>query len=122
MAQANPQKCVNTFTTRYQLNTKLDKARELIAAKLVEVAHLTDDQKATVEAKEEKVVNEFAKLQTELDAKQKWEDPVYTLEKLTGLISTLQYETNAIFNTKPPEPKKPKTEEAKTEAPANEDQ
>jgi len=78
----------------------------------VDVAHLTDDQRKTVNDKVAITETYFQAIQTEMDSQPKFKDPSQSLDNAKKQLELLKAETSPIVNSKPPAPK---TEEKKDE-------
>jgi len=80
------------------------------------VSHLTADHRASIDSELEFVKVYLAKVETDLAAKTKFEDPGYNMPQIERTINTMSTKITAIFKT--PVPKPDPVEEPKPEAEA----
>lgn len=83
-------------------------------------AHLTDEDRSNINAKVEVARTYLAKVEQDLGAKNKWEEPGYTTETISNVISVCQAECLTILNKPVPKAEVPKEAEKIPEAEASE--
>ena len=95
---------------------QFDKVKEVIQQKLGSIEHLTDAQKEDISKKLETAQTLIDGVKADAAAKQKHENPAYTLDQIISTIDTTKRQTEAIFNLPPPPPKSAEKEKEKEEA------
>merc|ERR1712146_484563 len=103
------------YTEVDQYFTMFSNQEQHITNRMVEVTHLTDENKAKIHEKVTASQEFFAKVKADKESKQLYQDPAFGIDGIGAHLKSLNAETEAIFNIPPPKPKEePKKDESKS--------